>query len=126
MTNVARLFTQGGILTYDADVPYDRQLLFEDANQYAKRQGSIRLDLDGVHWTVRASMVRSPRCTHCGGRVPALSYTDRRRLLCPRCARTLCLVPRLSRGPADARKAPRRKDGVSRHDGQRRPPWAAP
>ena len=119
MGNVARLFVEAGTLTLDADVPYDRQLVFEYADRYARRQGSIEMDLDGVQWTVSASVPRAPRCTNCGRRVHSLSYSDQRHSLCPRCARALCLVPHLHH--VAGRKPPGRKAGLPLGSGSRRP-----
>ena len=111
MTALARLFVRGGNFAFNADVPYDQQLLFEYADGYARQEGSIQLDLDGVRWTVNASMRRSPRCTGCGARVSTLTYSAQHRLFCPRCARTLCLAIRDGQLPGP-RKGPRGKGAV--------------
>ena len=124
MTNVARIFVQGGTLTLDADVPYDQQLLFENADRYAMLQGSVELDLDGVHWTVSVPTHRRPRCSSCGAHVPALSYSDQRHSFCPRCARQQCFPPRLH--PVISRKPPRRKGEEPPLLGRQQPPRAVP
>jgi len=107
MASVARLFVRGGNFMFNAEMPYDQQLLFEYADHYARQEGSIQLELDGVHWTVNASPRRSPRCSACGRRVSALIYSASRCLFCPRCARTWCLDG--SRIQPALRKPPRRK-----------------
>lgn len=123
MGNIARLFVEAGTLTLDADVPYDRQLVFEYADRYARQQGTIQMDLDGVQWTVRASIPQAPHCTNCGLRVQSLSYTDQQHILCARCAR-LCLLPHLPSQVA-GRKPPGRKAGSPPAAPRRRPPRPA-
>jgi len=118
MGNVARIYAQGGTLTFDADIPYDRQLLFEQASWYAKRQGSVKLDVDGVEWSVSASLRPHARCTDCGDRLPSVSYVHQEQVLCPRCARELCIIPHSHTVRAPVRKPPRRKYA-------RRPPAGA-
>jgi hypothetical protein len=109
MTNVARIFVQGGTLTFDADVPYDQQLLFEQADRYARWQGSVQLLLDDVQWTVSVPRRAARGCSSCGARMPALIYSHQRRCLCARCARAQCFVPRLDEVGMAGRKPPRRK-----------------
>jgi hypothetical protein len=124
MTTAARILVHGGALIYNTSgSPYDRQLLFNDADRYARQHGSITLELDGEPWTVSAAQRRSPRCNGCGERVPSLSYAHQRRVLCPRCARILCFSDHhLHSLRAAARKPPRRKNGQPPQAGQQPPP----
>jgi hypothetical protein len=111
MKHLARIFVDGGEFIFTTDAPYDSQLVFEYADRYAKLQGPIRLDFEGVQWTVNASGGDSVPCGRCGSRVEELSYAHHFQILCARCARATRLTPNEPRGArTPTRKAPRRTD----------------
>jgi len=118
---VARILVHGGVLIFNTGAPYDDQLIFDHADRYARSEGAIELDLEGVTWTVNATGAAVP-CATCGDHVDRLRYACSNLVMCARCARTTRLVP-LPRGAhAGIRKPPRRKDGRSTDSRRQRPP----
>ena len=88
MKGVARIFFHGGALFLPARTPYDRELLFEHLDLYAKRHGSIRVELDRREWTVkRSDVAKPPVCATCARRLDNLTYALGGRNLCGFCAK---------------------------------------
>ena len=122
MKRVARILVHGGVLIFNTGAPYDDQLIFDHADRYARSEGAIELDLEGVTWTVNATGAAVP-CATCGDHVDRLRYARPNLVMCARCARTTRLVPLRPRGAhAGIRKPPRRKDGRSTDSRRQRPP----
>jgi len=68
---------------------YDRELVFEQAEVYARRHGKVRLELDRHEMLI--SLVRgdaSRPCAECGQREAVLSFSVGSRPLCRHCIRT--------------------------------------
>ncbi len=120
MRHIARLLLGNGALIFNTGAPYDDQMIFEHADRYARLQGTIGLDLEGVTWTVNAAGGDVP-CAACGERSARLRYTRPDLVLCASCARSTRLVPLRARA---ARKPPRRTDEHARKSRQRRLPDA--
>ncbi len=87
MKGIARLSFHDGGLFLPAKTPYDRQVLFEYADQYAKRHGSVRLEVDRQECIVRARGERAETCVACGERLESVTYALGPRTLCRYCAR---------------------------------------
>lgn len=88
MKGVARISFQGGALFVPAKTPYDRELLFEHLDLYARRHGTIRVELNRREWTVRkAERAQQSKCDECEREIDALSYALAGRALCSFCAR---------------------------------------
>lgn len=124
MRHVARILFQNGALIFNTGAPYDYQVVFDHADRYARLQGAITLDLEGVTWTVNATGAGAP-CGACGERLHRLSYARPDLVLCRRCARSTRLVLLRPRGPhPPTRKPPRKKDGRAPESPQQRLPDA--
>jgi hypothetical protein len=88
MKGVARISFQGGALFVPAKTPYDRELLFEHLDLYARRHGTVRVELNRRELTVRkADAERPPTCAVCSRRLDTLTYALGGRTLCGYCAR---------------------------------------
>jgi len=88
MKGVARISFQGGALFVPAKTPYDREVLFEHLDLYAKRHGTVRVELNRREWTVTKSSVgERSLCADCNRRLDALTYALGGRALCASCAR---------------------------------------
>jgi hypothetical protein len=68
---------------------YDRELVFEEAEFYARRHGTVRLELDCREMviSVATDQATSP-CGRCGQRDAALRFVVGDRRLCRVCIRT--------------------------------------
>jgi hypothetical protein len=84
---VARISFQGGALFVPAKTPYEREVLFEHLDLYAKRHGTIRVELDRREWTVRQTEKEQVVCAACGHRVDALAWALGGRSLCGVCGK---------------------------------------
>ena len=88
MKGVARISFQGGALFVPVKTPYDRELLFEHLDLYARRHGTIRVDLNRRELTVRKTDDQTkPVCSICQRRLDTLTYALAGRTLCGACAR---------------------------------------
>jgi hypothetical protein len=90
MHGVARIRFCDGALVMPARSGYDRELLFEEAEFYARRHGQVTLELDDRAMSItviKGSTGRS--CSACGARAARLAFTLGGRLLCRLCARTV-------------------------------------
>jgi len=80
MKGVARISFQGGALLVPARTRYDHEVVFEHVETYARRHGTVRLELERKRYTVSV-------CTNCGYPLESLTYALGGRSLCLRCAR---------------------------------------
>jgi hypothetical protein len=90
MNSVARISYRGGALVMPARSLYDRELVFEQAEFYARRDGATRLELDRkevVISVVRDGAARS--CSRCGASERQLAFVAGGDTLCRHCARGL-------------------------------------
>jgi hypothetical protein len=86
---VARISFQGGALFLPVKTPYDREVLFEHLDLYAKRHGAVRVELNRREWTVkRSNGEESVTCEVCDRRLDFLTYALLGgRTLCAFCAK---------------------------------------
>ena len=88
MKGVARISFQGGALFVPVKTPYDREVLFEHLDLYAKRHGMVRVELNRREWTVfKTNGAEVPVCEVCDRRLDALTYALGGRTLCAFCAK---------------------------------------
>lgn len=88
MKGVARISFHGGALFLPVKTPYDREVLFEHLDLYAKRHGAVRVELNRREWTVtRSNGEAIPQCSLCSRRLDALSFALGGRTLCALCAK---------------------------------------
>ena len=87
MKGIARLSFDNGGLFLPVKTPYEREVLFEYADQYAKRHGRVRLEIDRRECIVRLRGEQPETCVTCGHRVDGVAYAVGARTLCRLCAR---------------------------------------
>ncbi len=87
MKGIARLSFHDGGLFLPAKTPYDREVLFEYADQYARRHGRVRLEVDRQEFVVRARGEQAETCVKCGQTLESVTYAFGARTLCRFCAR---------------------------------------
>lgn len=90
MNSVARISYRGGALVMPARSLYDRELVFEQAEFYARRDGAAKLELNRQEVVV--SVVNEGReraCTRCGAKERQLAFVSSGHTLCRHCARAL-------------------------------------
>ncbi|HUI26824.1 MAG TPA: hypothetical protein VL403_12140 [Candidatus Kryptonia bacterium] len=88
MKGVARISFHGGALLVPARTRYDHQLIFEHVESYARRHGTVRLELDRKEFTVSYLNGAERRlCAACQQPLELLTYALGGRSLCLRCAR---------------------------------------
>ena len=88
MKGVARISFHGGALFVPAKTPYEREVLFEHLDLYAKRHGIVRVELNRHEWTVcRREGDKLLLCSDCSRRLDSLSYALGGRTLCAFCAK---------------------------------------
>ena len=87
MKGVARISFLGGALFVPVKTPYERELLFEHLDLYAKLHGQVRLEFNRSEWTVRRAGAQSEQCGSCGRQLNTLAYALGGHSLCPSCAR---------------------------------------
>ena len=90
MNSVARISYRGGALVMPARSLYDRELVFEQAEFYARRDGAAKLELNRkevVVSVVRDSAGRA--CSRCGAAERQLTFVAGGHTLCRHCARAL-------------------------------------
>jgi hypothetical protein len=88
MKGVARISFPNGVLLLPAKTPYERETVFEHADQFARRYGHAELQLGRSELLV-ALCTDSPalRCSVCRQELDRLVYTLKSRALCAHCAR---------------------------------------
>jgi hypothetical protein len=88
MRHVARIRFGDGALVMPARSGYDRELVFEQAELYARRHGKVSLELDGREMVISVVGGQAGRaCAECGARQAALDFSVGSRPLCRRCIR---------------------------------------
>ena len=87
MKGVARISFDGGGLFLPAKTPYEREVLFEHVDRYAKRHGRVCVELNRREWNVSVSNSQPGRCTACERPLDHLTYALGGRSLCLSCAR---------------------------------------
>jgi hypothetical protein len=87
MKGIARLSFQDGGLFLPVKTPYEREVLFEYADQYAKRHGRVRLEIDRRECVVRVHGEKPETCNTCGHRLDSVAYTVGAQTFCRFCAR---------------------------------------
>ena len=85
---MARLSFPGTVLFASANGPYERELIFEHADLYARRHREVHLKLDGRAWVIRADAGPTlVLCAGCYRHIERVTYTIAARMLCLRCAK---------------------------------------
>ena len=90
MNSVARISYRGGALVMPARSLYDRELVFEQAEFYARRDGKTRLELNHKEVVVSVVSDSSGRaCSRSGIAERQLAFVASGHTLCRHCARAL-------------------------------------
>ncbi len=88
VSGVARISFHGGCLLMPSKNNYDRELVFEQAEFYARRHGTATLELSRRHMFISATNPEvGQTCSGCSDRLDRLFFTVGDRRLCSRCAR---------------------------------------
>jgi len=98
MSEVATIHFDAGVLRLPANDPYERELLFEQANFYARRHGTVRVQFDdGKMRVARSTSKAGMGCACCHHALRAVSVQVGERLFCIHCAKqaAACGVPAL-------------------------------
>ena len=83
---VAHIRYEGGALLLPAQDPYDRQIVFEEAECCARRHGAVGVQFGHTH--MRISRVAEPTlCEECSGTMALLIFVIDHQRMCARCAR---------------------------------------
>lgn len=93
MSQVAHIRFDGGALMLPAQDPYDREVVFEEAEFCARRHGSVGMQLGRRQILVSAAPAEARKaCEVCRHPVGLMSFVVDRRRLCSHCAkeRTAC------------------------------------
>ena len=88
MSHVATIHFDAGVLRLPASDPYERELVFEQADFLARRHGAVRLQVDGgkiraAHSPGRAGL----RCASCHHPLRTVTFQVGERLFCVQCAK---------------------------------------
>ena len=88
MAQVAHIRYDGGALLLPAQDPYDREVVFEEAECCARRHGTVGVQLGRKQMRISPSAAdtRVP-CPQCRQPVGLMSFLIDRRLLCAHCAK---------------------------------------
>lgn len=86
MAGVAKILFDGGARLMPAQNRYDRELVFEEAEFFARRHGRATLELDRRAMSIRPASV-GETCTGCSKPLGSLIFAVGARQLCRRCAR---------------------------------------
>jgi len=88
VSGVARISFPGGCLLMPSKNRYDRELVFEQAEFYARRHGAATLELSRRQMLISAADPQAGQtCTLCRDQLNRLAFAVGDRQLCPRCAR---------------------------------------
>jgi hypothetical protein len=88
MKGVARISFHGGALLIPARTRYDQEVVFEHIETYARRHGTVRVELERKDFTVTMANDTDRRtCASCGQPLELLTYALGGRSLCLRCVR---------------------------------------
>jgi hypothetical protein len=86
MAGVARILFDGGARLMPAQNRYDRELVFEEAEFFARRHGRATLELDRQAMSIRPA-TNGEICSKCQKTLGSLIFALGDRYLCRRCAR---------------------------------------
>ena len=86
---MARISGAGGVLVVPANTPYERELLIEHVDAYAKQHGWVRLEFDRGECEVPVGVGEAPACSSCHRRLDKLAFWLDRRTTCDQCAAAL-------------------------------------
>jgi hypothetical protein len=93
MGQIAHIRYDGGALLLPAQDPYDREVVFEEAEFCARRHGTVGVQFGRKEMQISLADAHSP-CESCRHPVGLLSFRIERRLYCSHCAkRTMGCVP---------------------------------
>lgn len=88
MKGVARISFPNGVLLLPAKTPYEREMVFEHADQFARRHGHVEVEIGRSELTVAlCDDATIERCSACRQELDRLVYTLKSRSLCAHCAR---------------------------------------
>lgn len=88
MFQVAKIHFGAGALLLPANDPYDRELVFEQADFYARRYGAV--DMEVGHAQMRAARSTGEpglACARCRERLRSVSFEVGERRFCTQCAK---------------------------------------
>lgn len=88
MFQIAKITFDAGALVLPAKDPYDRELVFEQADFYARRHGAVAVQIGRA--TIRAARTgvqRGLMCSSCHEVVRSVSFQLERQVLCTACAK---------------------------------------
>ncbi|MBI4517400.1 MAG: hypothetical protein HY699_16475 [Deltaproteobacteria bacterium] len=89
MKGVARISFHGGAILVPARTHYDHEVVFEYAEAYARRHGTVYVELDRKEFTVSfVGGSQARRCAGCTRQLDTLTYALGGRDLCLSCARS--------------------------------------
>jgi hypothetical protein len=88
VSGVARISFPGGSLLMPSKNRYDRELVFEQAEFYARRHGAATLELSRRQMLISAADPQGAQtCASCRDDLIRLTFAIGDRTLCARCAR---------------------------------------
>ena len=85
--NFARLVVPDGGVVLPVTTPYEREVLFEYADQFAKLHGRVRIEMGRTRCVARLCAGRAEHCASCGCPLDRVSYALKAQTLCRFCAR---------------------------------------
>jgi hypothetical protein len=86
MLQIAHIRSENGALLLPAGEPYDRQLVFEEAEARARRYGSVALQIGAADMRLARSGVDAPgSCANCLQAIGYITYFVGGRHLCASC-----------------------------------------
>ena len=88
MFQIAKISFDAGALVLPATDPYDREVVFEQADFYARRHGSVAVHIGRA--TIRAARASAQCglvCSRCHDGLHSVSFQVDDRLLCTPCAK---------------------------------------
>ena len=83
---MARISGRSGTLIVCTDTPYERELLIEHVDAYAKQHGRVLLEFNHAQREIPAGAGTPPTCTACRRRLDKLTFWLGRRTVCDACA----------------------------------------
>jgi hypothetical protein len=88
MLHVAQIRSSHGALLLPANNPYDREVVFQEAEFRARRHGTVGLHIGDAEIRVACSEAHShARCTGCLRSMGQVNYLVHGRRLCTNCAK---------------------------------------
>lgn len=83
---IARVAYEGGILMLPSKSPYEREVLLETIDWYARQHGRVRLQWNEHEWLVRISARETIEpCSSCHDERPGLRFANNSGSHCQRC-----------------------------------------